>query len=37
MVWDLSQTQKLPQPFQPVSFWKDIPAFLAYGENISRT
>jgi hypothetical protein len=29
-------TPKLPQNFQPEIFWKDIPPFLFYGENISR-
>lgn len=37
MVWNIVLTRKLPQDFQPAIFWKDIPAFLTYGENISRT
>jgi hypothetical protein len=28
--------KKLPQGFQPEIVWKYIPAFLTYGENISR-
>ncbi|HOZ85747.1 MAG TPA: hypothetical protein PK191_09665 [Niabella sp.] len=36
LVWDYIFTDKLPSLFQPENFWKDIPAFIAYGENISR-
>lgn len=36
MVWDSLLTDKLPKDFQSAIFWKDIPAFLTYGENISR-
>ena len=36
MVWNIVLTTKLPQDFQPEIFWKDIPAFITYGENISR-
>lgn len=36
MVWNIVLTKKLPENFQPEIFWKDIPAFLTYGENISR-
>jgi len=37
MVWDIVLTDRLPMAFQPEFFWKNIPAFLSYGENISRT
>lgn len=36
MIWNIVLTKKLPQSFQPEIFWKDIPAYLTYGENISR-
>lgn len=36
IVWNIVLTRKLPQDFQAEIFWKDIPAFLTYGENISR-
>ncbi len=36
MVWNIVLANKLPQEFQPEIFWKDIPVFLVYGENISR-
>lgn len=36
MLWNVLLTNKLPKSFQPEIFWKDIPAFLTYGENISR-
>jgi len=37
MVWNIVLTNKLPKDFQSEIFWKDIPVFLTYGENISRT
>jgi hypothetical protein len=36
LVWNIVLTNKLPNDFHPEIFWKDIPAFLTYGENISR-
>ena len=36
LIWNIVLTKKLPKDFQPDIFWKDIPAFLTYGENISR-
>jgi hypothetical protein len=36
MVWNILLTKKLPKEFQAEIFWKDLPVFLAYGENISR-
>lgn len=36
MLWNMLLAGKLPIPFQPEVFWKDIPPFVAYGENISR-
>ncbi len=35
--WNLTLTSKLPKAFQSEIFWNDIPSFLTYGENISRT
>lgn len=37
MIWNIALTNKLPKDYQPDIFWKDIPALLAYAENISRT
>lgn len=37
LVWNLILTNKLPKAFQPETFWNNIPSFLTYGENISRT
>jgi len=37
MVWDALFTNRLPAAFQPDVFWSDIPSWLSYGENISRT
>lgn len=37
LVWNLIFADKLPKTFQPEIFWNDIPSFLSYGENISRT
>lgn len=37
MIWNIVLTEELPPDFQPEIFWKDIPEFLTYGENISRT
>lgn len=36
LLWDYIFTNKLPKAFQPEIFWKDIPSFIIYGENISR-
>ena len=36
MAWNMLLTNRLPEAFQPDIFWKDIPAFLTWGENISR-
>jgi hypothetical protein len=37
LAWNLIFANKLPKVFQPEIFWNDIPTFLSYGENISRT
>ena len=37
LVWNIFLTNKLPKDFQSEIFKKDIPVFLTYGENISRT
>lgn len=37
LVWNILLTNKLPKAFQPEIFGNKIPAFLTYGENISRT
>jgi hypothetical protein len=36
LLWNILLSNKLPKQFQPDIYWKDIPAFLTYGENISR-
>ncbi|MGK2862686.1 MAG: hypothetical protein ACSLE0_12185 [Chitinophagaceae bacterium] len=36
LLWDYFFTDRLPEAFQPEIFWKDIPSFITYGENISR-
>jgi hypothetical protein len=36
LLWDYIFTDKLPKAFQPEIFWKDIPSFITYAENISR-
>jgi hypothetical protein len=36
LLWDYLFTDRLPKAFQPESFWKDIPSFIAHIENISR-
>jgi hypothetical protein len=36
LLWDYILTDKLPKAFQPEIFWKDIPSFITYGENVSR-
>ena len=36
IVWNIVFTSKLPQAYQPEIFWKDIPNWLKYAENISR-
>lgn len=37
MLWNILLTDKLPAVFQPDIFWHNIPTWVAYGENISRT
>jgi len=37
LVWNSMLTNKLPAAFQPESFGSGIPAFLTYGEAVSRT
>jgi len=37
LLWNILLANKLPKDFQPEIFWKDIPTYLTYGENISRT
>ncbi len=37
MIWNIVLTNKLPQNYQPEIFWKNIPSWLEYVENISRT
>ena len=37
LAWNILLTNKLPKALQPEIFWNKIPAFLTYGENISRT
>ena len=36
MAWNLIFTSKLPVPYSREVFWRDIPAFIANGENIFR-
>ncbi len=36
LIWNIVLADKLPKDFQPNIFWKDILAWLTYGENISR-
>ena len=36
MIWNIILTDQLPKEFQSDIFWKHIPVFLTYGENISR-
>lgn len=36
MLWNILLTNKLPHEFQAAIFWKDIPVFISYGENLSR-
>jgi len=36
MAWNMILTNKLPQSYSQEVFWKDIPAFIANGENIFR-
>ncbi len=36
LLWNIVFANKLPKDFQPEVFSKDIPAFVKYGENISR-
>ncbi|MBA9078658.1 hypothetical protein [Rufibacter quisquiliarum] len=35
-IWNIALAHKFPKAFQPEIFWNKIPAFLTYGENISR-
>lgn len=37
LLWNLGLADKLPKAFQPEIFRDNIPSFIAYGENISRT
>ncbi|RRB11389.1 hypothetical protein [Larkinella knui] len=37
LVWNLALANQLPTAFRPEVFWNDIPIWLAYGENGSRT
>jgi hypothetical protein len=37
MIWNIVFMDKLPHEYQPEIFWKDIPVWLKYAENISRT
>lgn len=37
LIWNILFTNRLPKDFQSEIFKKDIPVFLTYGENISRT
>ena len=36
MLWNMLFSANLPRAFSPDVFWKDIPAFLAAGENFFR-
>ena len=36
MIWNIVLSSKLPKDFQPEIFWKYIPDYISYGENISR-
>ena len=36
LIWNIALSQKLPQSFQPETFWHQIPSLLTYGENVSR-
>jgi hypothetical protein len=36
LIWNIVLATKLPSEFQKEIFWKDIPTYLKYGENISR-
>ncbi|MVM33933.1 hypothetical protein GO755_28110 [Spirosoma sp. HMF4905] len=37
LIWDTLLTDKLPGAYQPDVFWHNLPAWLSYGENSSRT
>jgi hypothetical protein len=37
LIWNILFANRLPAQFQPDIFWKDIPVFIKYGENIFRT
>ena len=36
LVWNIVLANQLPKAFQPDIFWKDIPIYLTFPENISR-
>ena len=36
LLWDYIFTDRLPKAYQPEIFWKNIPSFISYAENISR-
>lgn len=35
-IWNIALSERLPSPFAPVEFWRDIPAPLALAENSLR-
>ena len=35
-IWNIALTERLPSPFAPAEFWRDIPAPLAWAENSLR-
>jgi hypothetical protein len=37
LLWNIVLSGKLPESFQPVIFWNNIPEIITYGENIFRT
>lgn len=37
MIWNITLTKELPLNYQSEVIWKDIPTYVTYGENISRT
>jgi len=37
LIWNILLTDYLPRAYQPEVFSKDIPSFLMYGEQISRS
>jgi hypothetical protein len=36
LLWNILLAEHLPDAFQAEIFWKDIPPFISYGENICR-